>query len=73
MDQLELKTAIPKGDMYECMLSKLSVAGQNEQFRTPRHIIKMRVELSRPKPLENIADPTCDSRRLGTFIIPALV
>ncbi|MDZ7715635.1 MAG: N-6 DNA methylase [Balneolaceae bacterium] len=59
MDQLELKDRDTKGDMYEYMLSKLSVAGQNGQFRTPRHIIKMMVELTQPKPLENIADPAC--------------
>ncbi len=59
MDQLELKDRDTKGDMYEYMLSKLSVAGQNGQFRTPRHIIKMMVELMQPKPLENIADPAC--------------
>lgn len=59
MDQLEMEDRDTKGDMYEYMLSKLSVAGQNGQFRTPRHIIKMMVELTQPKPLENIADPAC--------------
>jgi len=59
MDQLEMKDRDTKGDMYEYMLSKLSVAGQNGQFRTPRHIIKMMVELTQPKPLEDIADPAC--------------
>ena len=59
MDQLEMDKRDTKGDMYEYMLSKLSVAGQNGQFRTPRHIIKMMVELTQPKPLENIADPAC--------------
>src|SRR5690625_3972505 len=41
IDKLDLKDRDTKGDMYEYMLSKLSVAGQNGQFRTPRHIIKM--------------------------------
>jgi len=59
MDQLEMDDRDTKGDMYEYMLSKLSVAGQNGQFRTPRHIIKMMVDLTQPKPLENIADPAC--------------
>jgi type I restriction enzyme M protein len=59
MDQLDMSDRDTKGDMYEYMLSKLSVAGQNGQFRTPRHIIKMMVELTQPKPLENIADPAC--------------
>src|SRR5690625_7575112 len=44
IDKLDLKDRDTKGDMYEYMLSKLSVAGQNGQFRTPRHIIKMMVE-----------------------------
>jgi len=59
VDQLDLSDRDTKGDMYEYMLSKLSVAGQNGQFRTPRHIIKMMVEMTQPKPLENIADPAC--------------
>ena len=45
-----------QGDLYEYMLGKLSTAGQNGQFRTPRHIIKMMVELLRPTP----ADAVCD-------------
>ncbi|MDR9367306.1 MAG: class I SAM-dependent DNA methyltransferase, partial [Balneolaceae bacterium] len=59
MDQMELRDRDTKGDMYEYMLSKLCVAGQNGQFRTPRHIIKMMVDLTQPKPLENTADPAC--------------
>lgn len=59
LDQLEMDDRDTKGDIYEYMLSKLSVAGQNGQFRTPRHIIKMMVELTQPKPKENICDPAC--------------
>jgi len=59
MDQLDLRDRDTKGDMYEYMLSKLSVAGQNGQFRTPRHIINMMVELTQPKPLEDVADLAC--------------
>lgn len=59
LDQLEMDDRDTKGDLYEYMLGKLSVAGQNGQFRTPRHIIKMMVELVKPKPMENIADPAC--------------
>ena len=59
MDQLDLDDRDTKGDMYEYMLSKLSVAGQNGQFRTPRHIIKMMVDLVQPKPMDKIADPAC--------------
>ncbi len=48
-----------KGDLYEYLLSKLSSAGRNGQFRTPRHIIRMMVELMEPKPDDIICDPSC--------------
>lgn len=48
-----------KGDLYEYLLSKLSQSGINGQFRTPRHIIKMMVELMQPKPGFTICDPAC--------------
>lgn len=48
-----------KGDLYEYMLSKLSTAGINGQFRTPRHIIKLMVEMLDPKPTEVVGDPAC--------------
>ena len=48
-----------QGDLYEYMLGKLSTAGQNGQFRTPRHIIKMMVELMQPTPDDVICDPAC--------------
>ena len=48
-----------KGDVYESLLSKLATAGVNGQFRTPRHIIKMMVELLDPKPDDIICDPAC--------------
>ncbi|MDJ0316032.1 type I restriction-modification system subunit M [Arthrobacter antibioticus] len=46
-----------KGDLYEYMLSKLSTAGTNGQFRTPRHIIDLMVQMQAPQPLEVICDP----------------
>src|SRR4051812_10115289 len=46
-----------KGDLYEYMLSKIASAGQNGQFRTPRHIIKTMVELTAPTPDDIICDP----------------
>lgn len=59
-DQMaQLKNADTRGDVYEYLLSKLSTAGVNGQFRTPRHIIKMMVELMEPKPNEIICDPAC--------------
>ena len=59
-DQMaQLKNADTRGDVYEYLLSKLATAGVNGQFRTPRHIIKMMVELMDPKPNEIICDPAC--------------
>ena len=48
-----------QGDLYEYMLSKLSTAGQNGQFRTPKHIREMMVELLQPTPDDLICDPAC--------------
>jgi type I restriction enzyme M protein len=48
-----------KGDLYEYMLSKIATAGQNGQFRTPRHIIQLMVELVVPTPNDFICDPAC--------------
>ena len=55
----QLQTVDVRGDIYEYLLSKLSIAGVNGQFRTPRHIIKMMVELMAPKPDDVICDPAC--------------
>ena len=46
-----------KGDLYEYMLGKIASAGQNGQFRTPRHIIELMVELVRPVPTDIMCDP----------------
>ncbi|MDF1721111.1 MAG: class I SAM-dependent DNA methyltransferase [Minwuia sp.] len=46
-----------KGDVYEYMLGKIASAGQNGQFRTPRHIISLMVHLMRPTPEDVICDP----------------
>lgn len=48
-----------KGDLYEYMLGKIQTAGQNGQFRTPRHIIRLMVEMMRPTPADVICDPAC--------------
>jgi type I restriction enzyme M protein len=47
------------GDLYEYLLGKLASAGRNGQFRTPRHIIQMMVELVAPTPKDIICDPAC--------------
>lgn len=59
IDDLPLTDADTKGDLYEYLLSKLTTAGINGQFRTPRHIIKLMVELVDPQPTETVADPAC--------------
>jgi type I restriction enzyme M protein len=47
------------GDLYEYMLGKIASAGQNGQFRTPRHIIELMVHLMAPTPTDEICDPAC--------------
>jgi type I restriction enzyme M protein len=61
IDGLPMKDRDTKGDVYEYLLSKLSTAGTNGQFRTPRHIIKMMVELMKPTSQDIIVDPACGS------------
>lgn len=55
----DIKDRDMQGDVYEYMLSKLSTAGQNGQFRTPKHIRDMMVHLVEPTPDDNICDPAC--------------
>ncbi|MFS8541707.1 MAG: type I restriction-modification system subunit M, partial [Tissierellales bacterium] len=57
IDKLDLPDMDVKGDLYEYLLSKISTSGTNGQFRTPRHIIKMMVELMKPTPSDIIVDP----------------
>lgn len=55
----DIKNLDMQGDLYEYMLGKLSVAGQNGQFRTPKHIRDMMVRLLAPTPDDRICDPAC--------------
>jgi len=55
----QLRDGDTRGDIYEYLLSKIATAGVNGQFRTPRHIIKMMVELMQPRPDDVICDPAC--------------
>ena len=55
----QLKASDTRGDVYEYLLSKIATAGVNGQFRTPRHIIRMMVDLMEPKADEVICDPAC--------------
>lgn len=57
IDKLPLNNRDTKGDLYEYMLSKIAEAGTNGQFRTPRHIIRMMVELMQPQQDDTICDP----------------
>lgn len=59
VNDLPLEQGDTKGDLYEYLLSKLTTAGINGQFRTPRHIIRMMVELMQPQPTDRICDPSC--------------
>lgn len=59
IDKLPITEGDAKGDLYEYLLSKLTTAGINGQFRTPRHIIRFMVELLEPKPTDTIGDPAC--------------
>lgn len=56
---LPLEGRDTKGDLYEYMLGKIASAGQNGQFRTPRHIIQLMVELTQPTPGDVVCDPAC--------------
>ena len=58
---LDMKDRDTKGDIYEYLLSKVATSGTNGQFRTPRHIIKMMVELMKPTPTDTIIDPAMGS------------
>ena len=57
IDEVQMDDRDTKGDVYEYMLGKIASAGQNGQFRTPRHIIALMVELTEPKPTDTICDP----------------
>lgn len=69
VDKLPLTEGDTKGDLYEYLLSKLTTAGINGQFRTPRHIIRMMVEMVAPRPNECIADPACGT---GGFLVETM-
>jgi type I restriction enzyme M protein len=57
LDAVRMDDRDTKGDVYEYMLGKIASAGQNGQFRTPRHIIALMVELTKPTPTDIICDP----------------
>ncbi len=68
LDDIDMADRDTKGDLYEYMLGKIATAGQNWQFRTPRHIIKLMVEMTAPTPKDVICDPACGT---GGFLVAA--
>ena len=69
IDLLPLTEGDTKGDLYEYLLSKLTTAGINGQFRTPRHIIRFIVDMTAPKSTEVIGDPACGT---GGFLVQVM-
>lgn len=69
IDRLPLTEGDTKGDLYEYLLGKLTTAGINGQFRTPRHIIRKMVEIIDPRPEETIGDPACGT---AGFLVSAM-
>src|SRR5262249_30027840 len=59
IDAVPMEDRDTKGDLYEYMLGKIASAGQNGQFRTPRHIIRLMVELTAPTAKDVLCDPAC--------------
>ena len=59
LDGIDIADSDTKGDLYEYMLGKIATAGQNGQFRTPRHIIRLMVDMTSPTPKDVICDPAC--------------
>lgn len=57
LDKVPMENRDTKGDVYEYLLAKIAAAGQNGQFRTPRHIIELMVHMRAPKPGDTIVDP----------------
>lgn len=68
IDTLEMSDRDTMGDVYEYILGKMAASGKNGQFRTPRHIIRMMVELMRPTLNDTICDPAMGS---AGFIVEA--
>ncbi len=68
LDGIDMADSDTKGDLYEYMLGKIASAGQNGQFRTPRHIIRLMVDMTAPTPKDVICDPACGT---AGFLIAA--
>jgi type I restriction enzyme M protein len=68
LDDIPMADRDTSGDLYEYLLSKIATAGVNGQFRTPRHIIKLMVDMVAPQPSDEICDPACGT---AGFLIAA--
>ena len=68
LDDINMADRDTKGDLYEYMLGKIATAGKNGQFRTPRHIIRLMVDMTTPTPKDVICDPACGT---AGFLIAA--
>ena len=59
LDDIAMDDRDTNGDLYEYLLSKIASAGVNGQFRTPRHVQKLMVDMVAPTPMDEICDPAC--------------
>ncbi|WP_374834515.1 type I restriction-modification system subunit M [Paenochrobactrum pullorum] len=69
INDLPLTVGDTKGDLYEYLLGKLTTAGINGQFRTPRHIIRLMVDMLEPNPTDVMSDPACGT---GGFLVETM-
>ena len=69
VDALDMNNRDAMGDVYEYILGKMAASGTNGQFRTPRHIIRMIVEMMEPTPRDYICDPAMGS---AGFLVEAV-
>ena len=69
VDALDMNNRDAMGDVYEYILGKMAASGTNGQFRTPRHIIRMIVEMMKPTPKDYICDPAMGS---AGFLVEAV-
>ena len=68
LDDIPMADRDTTGDLYEYLLAKIASAGVNGQFRTPRHIITLMVDMVAPQPADEICDPACGT---GGFLVAA--
>ncbi|MCP4350035.1 MAG: SAM-dependent DNA methyltransferase [Desulfobacterales bacterium] len=73
VDRLPLTEGDSKGDLYEYLLSKLTTAGINGQFRTPRHVIRKMVEMVEPGTGELVGDPACGTAGFLVSVMEYLI